>query len=134
MTATQERRLPGWRTFSVRATLLSVLLFGVSAYPFYRWEAQKGLIVLGIGAGLGLILISISYALLEASTRRSLGIQFYAVLGGWVLRFGTTIAALIGLWYLTDLPRMAAVVSVVFFYLALLFYEAMACWPPRKRP
>jgi hypothetical protein len=129
MTAARVAVPPGWFAFTIRATILSVLVFGAAAYPFHAWEGDDGLLVLALGGGLELVLISISYAVLKASFSRSRALQYYAMLAGLIVRFGPTIAAVFALWYLTDLPRMAVVVSLVGFYVVFLFYEAKVCWP-----
>lgn len=133
MTAANEAGPPGWLTFVIRSTLLSLLVFGAAAYPFFAWEGVTGVVVLAIGAGLELCLISISYGLLRMSFRRSVGIQYYAMLGGWIVRLGPTIAVLLALWHASDLPRMPVIASVMIFYLVLLFYEANVCWVAGSR-
>lgn len=133
MKAAEEKGIPGWLAFTTRAMLLCFLTLGAAAYPFFAWKGVTGLYLLAIGAGLELVLISVSYALLEVSLRRLRGLVYHAVLAGWLIRLGPTIAALLLLWYMTDLPQTAAVVSVVLFYLLFIFYEAKVCWPPAKR-
>ncbi len=133
MTASQAGGPPGWSAFVLRVTLLTALMFVAAAYPFYRWEGQRGLQLLGIGACLEVVLIWISYGVFLLSLRRSQGAQYYAILLASMVRFGPTTAALLFLWYGTDLPRIAAVVSLLMFYLALLFYEALVCWSPTRR-
>ena len=122
-----------WTAFVLRATLLCIGVLAVAAGPFWLWIGPSGLVVLGIGAGLELILIAISYAFLVGSFRRSVGTLYYAMLGGWVIRFGPTIAVLYALWKRTDLSRVALLVSVMTFYLTLLFYEAKVCWQTGER-
>ena len=133
MTASKAGGPPGWIAFVLRVTLLTALVFVAAAYPFYRWEGKRGLLLLGIGACLEVVLIWITYGLFLLSLSRSQGAQYYAILLGWMVRFGPTIAALLVLWYGTDLPRMASAVSLVMFYLTLLFYEAKVCWSATGR-
>ncbi|MCZ6601744.1 MAG: hypothetical protein O6952_01920 [Planctomycetota bacterium] len=133
MTASQAGGPPGWIAFVLRVTLLTALVFVAAAYPFYLWEGKRGLLLLGIGACLEVVLIWISYGMFLLSLRRSQGAQFYAILLGRMARFGSTIAALLILWYGTDLPSTASVVSLMMFYLTLIFYEAKVCWSPTGR-
>ena len=128
MTEAQGAGPPRWLAFVIRSTLLSMIVFVAAAYPFHAWQGGAGLLVLGIGAGLELVLIAISYAVLKASFERSLSAQYYAMLWGWVIRIVPTVAVLLVTWYGTDLPRVAMLAAVMIFYLTLLFYEAKVCW------
>ena len=128
MTEGQGKGLPRWDAFIGRSTVLCLLLFAALAYPYRSWIGEDWVPVLGLAAGLELFLISVSYGLLRASLGRPKGSQYNAILGGWAIRSGPTIAALFVLWNWTAYPDTAVTVAFLVFYLVLLFHEVSLVW------
>jgi hypothetical protein len=124
----QEKEPPSWVAFLARSTVLALAALALAAYPFRAWAPEDWATVLGVGAGLGLILISVSYGVLKASLEKSPHAQYTAVLLGWFIRFGPTIAALFGILVWTDLPQGPTLASVLGFYGLFLTYELVVCW------
>lgn len=119
---------PGWAAFTVRATILSGLIFAIALVPFRAWIGDDGIPTLAFGAGLSLGLISLSYWVLAASFRSSAALQQAVILGGFLARLALVAGTVLAIWSLTALHRGAVVASVMIFYLPLLFYEAKVIW------
>jgi len=137
MTQGQTKAPPRWVAFVARSTTLGLLVFALAVVPFRLWAGGDGVMALGLGGGLELVLIWVSYWLLRASFEKSPRAQFNAVLGGWLIRFGPTIAALFVILVWTDLPKVPTLVSVLGFYVVFLSYEVVVCWrslPTHAKP
>jgi hypothetical protein len=120
------KRGPWWREIPAILLGTTLLLAGVMAVPTAVLGGTDSLVLMILGAGVGLLTVLAGYFFVRIAFRRPDRFGVKLVVGGFVFRVVLLGLVLFGVLRATGIPLERFVLWIVFFYFSLVMAEAWA--------